>query len=150
MDIEYFWKFVDVKEETECWKWKRYLNSQGYGQVYIKGRPFLAHRIAFMLSGNILTNENPCVLHRCDNPSCCNPSHLFSGSVRDNNIDMIKKGRARYLVGEQAYNHKLTTHDVIIIKALINQKSLAEIGRCFNVSYTTIQKIAAGETWKHV
>jgi hypothetical protein len=79
---------------TGCLSWTGYRNSKGYGTINVGGTPRYAHRVAWELANGPLPGGK-CVLHRCDNPSCCNPRHLFLGSRADNNADMREKGRAR-------------------------------------------------------
>ena len=87
-----FW--VKVEDTGYCWHWTGSTNRHGYGTFKINGRPELAPRVAYTLTrGGI---ESDCVLHRCDNPICVNPDHLFSGTHHDNMMDMDRKGR-RYL-----------------------------------------------------
>ncbi len=98
-DIDRFWNNVQISQDSNvCWPWKRSTMGKGYGQFakkYLrKSFIFSAHRLAFILSGGILTIENPWVCHRCDNPPCCNPNHLFAGNGKSNMADMISKGRA--------------------------------------------------------
>jgi HNH endonuclease len=74
-----------------CWLFTGYLNPKGYGTLHFRGRPHLTHRIAWTLfRGEIPPDQ--CVLHRCDVPACCNPDHLFLGTLTDNNRDMLAKG----------------------------------------------------------
>jgi hypothetical protein len=88
-----FWSKVLIKGLSECWPWRAGNFNTGYGCVSINGDAFGSHRVAFFLA----TGIDPiglCVLHRCDNRPCCNPAHLFSGTLEDNNADMKAKGRA--------------------------------------------------------
>lgn len=80
-------------EATGCLNWTGYRDDRGYGRIGIGERLEKPHRVAFILSGGQLTADKPLVCHRCDNPSCCEPSHLFAGSVLDNSQDMARKGR---------------------------------------------------------
>lgn len=86
-----FWSFVAVAGASECWPWTGSLRDKGYGQVAWGGRPTKAHRVAFLLGYGRWPDPN--ALHRCDNPGCCNPAHLFEGTTEDNNRDMWNKGR---------------------------------------------------------
>ena|SRR6478736_2120937 len=92
-----FWSYVDKRGPNECWPWVGYTHQQfGYGMISIvTQRPMLlAHRVSLELSG-VAIPEGMNVLHRCDNPPCVNPAHLFPGTQADNMRDMQAKGRAR-------------------------------------------------------
>ena len=87
-----FWK--KVRKTETCWIWIAGVNAKGYGTMKPEGEyiPMLAHRFSWTLH----CGEIPgglCVLHKCDNPSCVRPDHLFLGTRADNNIDMHAKGR---------------------------------------------------------
>lgn len=90
---ERFWD--KVQTGPGCWAWLAHKNNKGYGMIQPggKGNKVLAHRVAWvLLRGPIPEGKN--VLHRCDNPQCTNPEHLFLGSHRDNMLDKHAKGRA--------------------------------------------------------
>lgn len=67
-----------------------------YGQIGVQGRAVRTHRIVAHLFLELDMDSDLCVLHRCDNPPCCNPEHLWLGTIADNNADKIAKGRANF------------------------------------------------------
>lgn len=87
-----FW--IKVKQTERCWEWTSCLNNNGYGSFRLKEES-LAHRISYQIfHGKI--DEKIQILHKCDNPKCVNPDHLFAGTHSDNMKDKAKKGRARH------------------------------------------------------
>lgn len=77
-----------------CWLWLGPIDPNGYGRISKRTFGFiLAHRYAKHEAGNDV--KGVCVLHRCDNPICVNPDHMFLGTNKDNSQDMVRKGRAR-------------------------------------------------------
>lgn len=91
--IDKFWGNVDMScGEDKCWNWKGCRFPTGYGRSTVFKKNEYAHRTAFILSkGNI--PDGLCVCHKCDNPSCCNPMHLWLGTDADNMHDRDAKGR---------------------------------------------------------
>jgi hypothetical protein len=89
-----------------------------------------------------------CVLHRCDNPPCFNPDHLFLGTKTDNHEDMVRKGRRNVARGEQHARTHLTEADVIAIRD--DHRSNCAIGRAYNIDEGAIRAIKARRTWRHV
>lgn len=95
-----FWAKVDKSGGPEaCWLWTGCLSGFGYGSFAMDHVKYNAHRLAWILvNGPIPKGDGfhgTCVCHRCDNPKCCNPRHLFLGSQNDNLKDMTRKGRHR-------------------------------------------------------
>jgi hypothetical protein len=96
-----FESYVDKTSETveryagigPCWLWTAQRNAKGYGVFSVRGRPRLAHRVAWSLENAGEAPRDRLVCHRCDNPRCVRASHLFLGTAQDNTDDMVAKGR---------------------------------------------------------
>lgn len=152
--IERFHSRVDSKTNPDgCWPWAGATNPKGYGRVGVGQIVYLPHRIAwFLKNGTIPKGMSVC--HRCDNPRCCNPSHLFCGTIADNNRDMDKKGRrvTKTSYGEEQKASKLSDKLVRLIRA-VNRKrvmSNTEMAKEVGVSITIIGRVVNRLSWKHV
>ena len=89
--IERFWEKVEQTGKTQCWRWKGFKNKQGYGRMGIAASVCVnAHRISWVIHNGEIP-EGKFVCHRCDNPECTNPEHLFLGTRQDNINDMMIK-----------------------------------------------------------
>jgi hypothetical protein len=119
--------------ESDCWNWKGAITSAGYAELGYRGRPELASRFVYTaLIGAIPPGRHVC--HRCDNPRCINPEHLFLGLPKDNISDAVKKGRWA--------NRKLTFPQAEEIRArFASGENAPALGREFKVSYETIYQI---------
>ena len=153
-DIERFWSHVDSSDGPDaCWPWTKCCDTGGYGRImWVEMRPATASRLAYELTNGVTLAPNVDVCHTCDNPPCCNPAHLFAGTVMDNVRDMIRKGRN--LIGERHQNARLTDEKVREIRRLCvpgdPQFGIAPLGRRFGVCERTIRVIVNGEGWRHV
>ena len=134
---------------TECWEWTKYKNDFGYGRMGNGSGLIYAHRASYETFVGPIPDKLY-VLHRCDNPSCINPEHLFLGTYKDNNLDCQRKGRKAILRGEASGAHKLTTEQVLRIRELCNTFSDRRIARMFDVSYGLVWQIRHRRSWRHL
>jgi len=136
------------KQNTTCWEWKAALNKWGYGIFYHHNKMRGAHRVSYEhFIGNI--ENDLCVLHKCDNPKCVNPNHLFLGTHQDNSDDKHQKKRGNNVKGEQHPNAKLTNENVAEIKASLKHRGdQARLARKFSVDKNVIHLIWKGIAWK--
>jgi hypothetical protein len=144
-------RFAMSVDKTEgCWIWKASKDKNGYGifRGMIGNVTFTkAHRFSYALhTGDML--EGMQALHTCDNPSCVNPDHLFSGTNADNMRDKANKGRSRAPVGEKHGKAVLTERQVQRI--LKDPRPYAEIATQYNVKPSTIGSIKQRVSWKHL
>jgi hypothetical protein len=120
-----------------CWVWQRARNRGGYGILKRDGKSGLAHRFSWETSIGPITDK---VLHKCDNPACVNPSHLFEGSQCDNNKDKKNKGRG---AKAQFSKRTLTADQVRAIRANPLGLSGVELAKLHGTSPLIISRIRA-------
>lgn len=139
-----------VVVEGGCWEWTGSTNPSGYGELGLGGRHeglVAAHRLSWELHVGPIP-DGLWVLHRCDNPPCCNPDHLFLGTRTDNVRDMYAKGR-RGLVDNG--RRKMVEDDVRCARALREAgASIAGLARVFGVRHRTMQCALERLTWRFV
>ena len=162
-----FWP--KVQKTDGCWPWTAKKDCHGYGHFWLgkfgnsrkEGR---AHRISWMLQfGDI--SDGLCVLHKCDNPGCVRPDHLFLGSRRDNVADMVTKGRQargdrsgsrlhpeKIPRGSNNGQAKLTEKSVCEARKRYasGNYSYRQLAAEFKMNFSTVRKAVVGKTWKHV
>jgi len=155
--MERFWSKVDRRDENSCWEWTRGKVKEGYGRFKLNGKQVSAHRLAYSLT----YGEAPSglyVCHRCDNRSCCNPSHLFLGTNQDNQLDCVAKGRSAVhrliSIDRRGINNgraKLTEDQVCGIMArYLMGISQRQISREYNISSGRVSDIVNLKKWSHL
>ena len=139
-----FWDRVD--KTGDCWEWTAGKHSKGYGVAWNGDKVELAHRIVYRSEiGEI--DEGMCVCHKCDNPGCVNPQHLFLGTNDDNMRDRDRKGRVAH--GDTHYKSRLSSKDAVQIKSRLQTgERQRDIAMDFGVCRATISAISTGRTWK--
>lgn len=149
--IERFWKYVDKKSDVECWEWLAGKITRGYGNIRAKNKMYLAHRVSWVLHNGEIA-EGLCVCHKCDNPGCVNPAHLFLGTHKKNMRDMVAKCRSGKKSGECNGKHKLNEKEVIEIRAkyMPYKYTLTMLAKEYGVHTSAIYGIVKYITWKHV
>jgi len=136
-----------VDKSGDCWVWTAVTDRRGYGLLH--GAPYrAAHRLSYLLAYGDPAGLHVC--HRCDNPRCVNPAHLFLGTDADNLGDMAAKGRS--LWGERNMHAKLTVEQVLEIRRLAADGGLLhrEIAARFGVTRVTVTDIHRRRSWRHL
>lgn len=90
---ERFLEKVDIRSPDDCWPWLGSENGKGYGELRLAGKKVYAHRLSYTLANPDVNIRKWFVLHECDNPCCCNPTHLKIGTQKDNMQDCVRRGR---------------------------------------------------------
>lgn len=146
-----FWSRVNFL--GSCWEWAGSVNAKGYGQFSVeKATPKLSHRLSYEYAFGPF-RKTLCVCHKCDNPPCVRPDHLFLGDRSANNMDMLAKGRARggSLPGEKSPTSILTDRQVSEMRALFSFRGGAkEAAREYGISATQAWRIISHKSWSHI
>lgn len=151
--LEWVKEVLESHASNECLIWPYCRDVGGYGIVNVHGITTAVHRLAFQLTyGHYPT---PCALHRCDNPPCFNPRHLFEGTRQDNMEDKIRKNRQRGAhSGEQNHDAVLTASVVRQIRSEYIAGSRGHgyrsLSNKYGVCRATIRGIVKRIDWKHV
>lgn len=159
----FFGKIATNPNDRGCLEWIGYCSKKGYGKFTVGLRRLLAHRVALSIRSGLHSSElDAC--HSCDNPKCCNPSHLFWGTHKDNMDDMNRKGRCKnrrrgnnhpsrlYIeLRPRGENHgmaRLKSEDIPIIRS--DTRKHHEIAADYGVTRRAICSIKQRITWKHI
>lgn len=153
-DIDRFYSKIDIitdGEYKDCWKFDSYKNKFGYCDFKLKSHNIHAHRFMYQIWHPDEDIDKMCVCHKCDNPWCVNPDHLWLGTYLDNNRDRRDKDRGAK--GSLQGSSKLTEEDVVeILDNIIGGYFvfINDIAKHYNISNHTIKRILNNIGWKHV
>ena len=160
-DLARFEALVSPEPMSGCWLWTGSLYPSGYGRRRIGTVTRVASREAWRLYRGPIPS-GLCVCHRCDNPPCVNPDHLFLGTIKDNAYDMIAKGRhshgASHVAsmrpprGMQHNRAKVTDDQVIAIRRAYKEggETHRSLALRFGINHSSIGCILRGTRWRHV
>lgn len=155
--VERFWKFVDKSSDDACWNWTGHTSGSGYkyASFWDGLRTVKGHRFAYELTfGKIPNGLIAC--HKCDNPLCVNPHHIFLGTQKDNMADCKRKHRmnneAKVHLGEQHPRSTFKQLQVMKVATLATTTGMSakEIALATGVTRTSVGAIIQGRVWGHV
>jgi hypothetical protein len=161
-DRQRFYGKLEQRGPDECWPWRGTIASNSYGLFDIgpraNHRKLGAHRVAWMLANDqhVPDRSRSHMCHRCDNPRCCNPAHLFLGTASENIKDAVAKGYRPFwstggATGIKNHRAKLTDDDVRNIRRQVAEgRKQRDIGKDFNIPQSSVWAIAHRRGWKHV
>lgn len=146
--MDRFWSKVDIRSDEECWVWTGHRHTRGYGIFWHAGKNVRANRFALELEKGPSPFEGAMALHSCDNPPCCNPSHLRWGTNLENSEDKImRKGDSK---GENSPVAILTNEKVDLIYRLrLEGMTIGDISEKLGAPYTTVENVYVGKAWAH-
>ena len=142
-----FYSMISAEPMSGCWLWMGNATKNGYGVIAQN----YAHRLSYAMHNGEIGNLH--VLHRCDNPGCVNPKHLFLGTQQDNNADKLKKGRASggSMKGTEHHQAKLNDQNVIQIRERYKHgENQTQLAKAFSISQGTVWSIVNRKTWAHI
>lgn len=140
---------VDIDPDSGCWEWRLGKNNKGYGRISLKGGcSRYAHRVAYQeFIGEIPEGMEVC--HKCDNPACCNPKHLFVGSHMENMRDAINKGRLPEFPVVYGTDHPRALFNADQVRAIRRESRTPEqIALEYGCNPMTIRRVQKWETYQ--
>lgn len=143
---ELFWSYVDMGATDSCWNYKRQIAETPMFRTRLGSWP--VYRVAWLLHHGSI-REDLLICHKCDNPRCCNPNHLFQGTYKDNMGDMVQKNRQSW--GEKSSSSKLTENAVRDIRlSRMAGVPASALAQRYGVSKDAVWGVLKGRTWRHV
>lgn len=139
--------FWSSRMPNGCLEWHGSLNEDGYGILYVDGASRMAHKVSLEHAEGPLP-KGICACHKCDNRICIDPDHLFPGTRRQNNADMVAKGRNTAPQGEAHFRAKLTDADVRAIR--VSDDAHRVIAANFGVTHGLVGQIKRRTIWRHL
>jgi hypothetical protein len=144
-----FWGLVDQSRPEGCWPWTGNTVDAGYGVFTTRRSRTYAHRKAWELENGRPVGPGKVIAHRCDNPPCCRPGHLFETDDPGNRADCVAK--RRHCFGSRSSKSLLTEETATkALRMLSTGATQSETGRRFGVSRSAISSLATGRNWKHL
>lgn len=152
---ERFAEKVHHEPMSGCWLWGGCRDSKGYGQIRRGANAdgvAMATAVSLLLHKGIVVPYGMVVCHRCDNPPCVNPDHLFVGTHKDNNDDKVRKGRDKPPPrGTDHYCARITEADVVEMRRAYKEGALLkDLSSKYGIGTAAIGHAVVGRTWKHV
>ena len=151
LTVELFWSRVALGDTGACWWWTGSKSEAGYGMFSFDGKRRPAHRIAWELHYGSTIPDGLLACHKCDQPACVNPRHIYPGTYKDNANDATERGRRNTRKGEDHPFSKLAGDDVVSIVARFDTgESGRAIAGAYGINKSVIHNIVRGRTWGHL
>jgi hypothetical protein len=135
-----FWALVDRSSVDNCWPWRGAVGNSGYGRFKLRSKLYLPHRVAYRIAYGEIKDAHEyhgaVVMHRCDNPRCCNPDHLALGTQLENVIDMDAKRRGNRAKARQFNPTAPQIHEI-----LTSPKSAYALAGVYGTHHDSINRI---------
>ena len=146
-----------IETSNSCMEWQGARSPSGYGEIKIQGKKYNTHRVVYRIVCGVF-DYSLWVLHKCDNPPCCNPDHLFLGTRSDNMKDCFKKGRLTHIYNKRPTQTAQKNHMAKLSKSRINfirkhykprdeKFGATALGKRFNVSKGRICDVVHNRTY---
>lgn len=150
-DIERFWRGVDKRGQDECWEWQKCRTKGGYGVMNVRRKILHCNRIGWTIENGRIP-DGMIICHKCDNPSCCNPNHLFVGTDLDNCRDREMKGRGHDRTGGNHGRATTNEHAVILMRQIYSSGKYThkKIAEMFKIKHSAVSDIMLRRCWNHI
>ena len=144
-----FWGNVAIRSKGECWPWTGYLDGKGYGIFKIGRRMLIASRTAYAIANDSVP-QSLCVMHKCDNPPCCNPLHLELGTHQQNIQDCVARGRANRRSGSHNSMSTLSQDQADYARFLHETFGMTSVmlGFMFGLSQSSMSRVLRGKSYR--